>query len=219
MCPCRTSWSRHAGEHSTKRWEWCCLMSSSWMKINYKPGAGYDDFYGWEHSDDVSGDLDRAYYMHREWRRQFFDSTRGELYFEMDDRWTWGTLTVGWFTDGYKFMSLQKRRGRRMPYLKEDWRGYTCFFCKRRATFENPLTQEQWENLWSHRLTPRCEGEHVWSISYCTGWRMYRAVKFLKVHPVLSWKALKNIGLKETHNPKNQWFDRRVIDTSLVISP
>ena len=32
------------------------------LKINYKPGAGYDDFYGWEHSDDVSGDLDVAYY-------------------------------------------------------------------------------------------------------------------------------------------------------------
>ena len=117
------------------------------LKINYKPGAGYDDFYGWEYSDDVSGDLDVAYYMHREWRRQFFDSTRDELYFEVDDKWTWGTLTVEWFTDGYKFMSLQERCGRRMPYLKEDWRGYTCFFRKRRATFENPLTQQQWENL------------------------------------------------------------------------
>ena len=30
------------------------------LKINYKPGAGYDDFYGWEYSDDVSGDLGLA---------------------------------------------------------------------------------------------------------------------------------------------------------------
>ena len=127
--------------------------------------AGYDDFYGWEYNDNISGDLDVAYYMHREWKRQAFNSTREELYFENDDRWTWGTLTVGWFTDGYKFMSLQERCGRRIPYLKEDWPGYTCFFRKRRATFENPLTQEQWENLWSHQLAPRCEGEHVWSIS------------------------------------------------------
>ena len=89
------------------------------LKINYKPGAGYDDFYGWEYSDDVSGDLGVAYYMHREWRRQFFDSTRDELYFEMDDRWTWGTLTVAWFTDGYKFMSLQERRGRRICHTSK----------------------------------------------------------------------------------------------------
>jgi hypothetical protein len=57
--------------------------------------AGYDDFYGWEYNDNISGDLDVAYYMHREWKRQAFNSTREELYFENDDRWTWGTLTVG----------------------------------------------------------------------------------------------------------------------------
>ena len=63
-----------------------------YLKINYKPGRGDDEFFGFETNRDIPGNLDVAYYMHRDWRRQFYDSTRKDLYYNYkeEDRWTWG---------------------------------------------------------------------------------------------------------------------------------
>ena len=109
-----------------------------YLKINYKPGRGDDEFFGFETNRDIPGNLDVAYYMHRDCRRRFYDSTREDLYYKEKDRWTWGTLTVGWYRDGYKFLSLQERNGRSMMELAEEWRGYTVFYRKRRHTVVNP---------------------------------------------------------------------------------
>ena len=66
-----------------------------YLKINYKPGRGDDEFFGFETNRGIPGNLDVAYYMHRDWRRRFYDSTREDLYYKEEDRWTWGTLMVG----------------------------------------------------------------------------------------------------------------------------
>ena len=63
-----------------------------------------------------------AYYMHRVWRRQFYDSAGEDLYSTTRRRigGTWGTL-VGWYGDGYKFLSLQERNGKCMARLEEEY--------------------------------------------------------------------------------------------------
>ena len=101
-----------------------------YRKINYKPGRGDDEFFGFETNRDLPGDLGVAYCMHCDWRRRFYDSTREDLYYQEEDRWTCGTLTVGWHRDGYKFLSLQERNGKSMAHLEEEWRGYTVFYRK-----------------------------------------------------------------------------------------
>jgi hypothetical protein len=79
----------------------------------------------------------------REWRRQFFDSTQEELYFEID---VCGHGELGMV---HRRLQVHETPGPPWPTnaIPQNWRGYTCFFRKRRATFENPLTQGQWENL------------------------------------------------------------------------
>ena len=70
-----------------------CPDELMYRKINYKLGRGYDKFFGFGTDRDISGNLDVAYYMHRDWMRRFYASTREHLY--------WGTLTAGWYRDGY----------------------------------------------------------------------------------------------------------------------
>ena len=62
----------------------------------------------------------------RAWRRQFFDSTQEELYFEID-------------VCGHRELGMVHRRLQVHESPGALWP--TCFFRKRRATFENPLTQ------------------------------------------------------------------------------
>ena len=66
-------------------------------------------------------------YMHHDWRKRFYDSTREDLYYQEEDRLTWG----------YKFLSLQDRNGRSIRELVEEWRGYTVFSRKRRHAVVN----------------------------------------------------------------------------------
>ena len=57
-----------------------------YRKINYKPGRGYDEFFGFEMNQDIPGELEV----------EVADSAREEE----EDRWACGALTVGWYRDG-----------------------------------------------------------------------------------------------------------------------
>ena len=110
----------------------------------------------------------------REWRRQFFDSTQEELGFEID--------VCGHGELGMVHRRLQVHESPGAPWptnaIAQNWRGYAA--TRAFSAKGGPLLRTHWPKN-SGKICDHTNSHqaHVWSISWCTGWRIHRPVKFL----------------------------------------